>query len=710
MQKTIDLILRVKSLVGARDDFFDAVCGWYENAQRYGGLARKLLARCSARPRASLLVNGRLVGEAIIVPPEARHVSWAVPAGVLVRGDNDVTVYRERGPGPKLPVRAATAAQELGLPWQNLDLSVAEPAPTKHLWLEEVARARHAGDCWPIKEDGFLSLRLRLAETNPVAFSIRLAGAPEGDLDLDDLLEDVLERVQAKLQELEEERGRLEQVNPTRAARLAEEVQVLGAYAYLHRAQIQPAFRNGDGTTRKEVIARTGDPDRLVRDALAWAPVLVAPPAPAAPPAAPRAPAAPAAPAAGAGWLLTFLLVAVLVSGPLVWLVRSGALAWGPGAQQRESAGILEALRRSADELGWKRDVETEQMAPAAAVQERFAAGARAAGPLSVPSPSEGLRMYAVGEAGAAPRDAVASWRRELGVFDLGSPEAAAAYLALAGRPSAPPRELPKSDSRPLVVIFVLDTTASMGPYIAGLKRQCIAFADKVKETKRPCRLGLIGFGDVKFDRHPFAIYESTENVDLFKSRVANVPRTDGGDVPEPAVDALEHALKMAARENGEVCLVLITDAPCHRRNEIPRVARELRERSIRTYVVAQEAERKLYEPLCVNGGKLHALTAARFEHLLGEVARDVRDGQLDARAVTVRLTVRGADEAVGRQAITPRGRGPLLAVARVGRHVLVTTDKQSSPPDVEAREAERRLAVLVAKMRKHLEKKGASR
>lgn len=175
-------------------------------------------------------------------------------------------------------------------------------------------------------------------------------------------------------------------------------------------------------------------------------------------------------------------------------------------------------------------------------------------------------------------------------------------------------------------VVFVMDTTGSMGPYIEGLKRNCIDFAETVAQGQRDCRLGLIGFGDVR-SAEPIHVFEPTDDARLFQKAVRDIPRTEGGDEPESSVDALERAMQLTFRQTCVKVLVLITDASCHRSEAIPDLARNLRERGFRTHIVAPLTLRNLYDPLCAgaNNGKFHAIRAAKFDTLLQDIAEDVK-------------------------------------------------------------------------------------
>jgi Mg-chelatase subunit ChlD len=172
-------------------------------------------------------------------------------------------------------------------------------------------------------------------------------------------------------------------------------------------------------------------------------------------------------------------------------------------------------------------------------------------------------------------------------------------------------------------VVFLMDITSSMGRYIEGLKRNCSDFAEGIRKQGIDCRLGLIGFGDVDYNE-PILTFDPTADIDEFQANVARLKLTDGGDIPESSVEALEKALEMTFRPHTRVCFVHITDADCHNRERIPKVVRELKQKGIVTYVVSQRGLKPLYGPLCVNGGSFHGILDGQFDEILKDVARSI--------------------------------------------------------------------------------------
>ena len=53
-----------------------------------------------------------------------------------------------------------------------------------------------------------------------------------------------------------------------------------------------------------------------------------------------------------------------------------------------------------------------------------------------------------------------------------------------------------EGEQRPVDVVFVFDTTSSMGGEIDGVINSSIAFAEQLRANNRDFRLGLVAFGD----------------------------------------------------------------------------------------------------------------------------------------------------------------------------------------------------------------------
>lgn len=121
-----------------------------------------------------------------------------------------------------------------------------------------------------------------------------------------------------------------------------------------------------------------------------------------------------------------------------------------------------------------------------------------------------------------------------------------------------PERVRPKAD-----VVVVFDTTGSMNPYIERMQANAIRFARAVESETVDCHLGLVGYGDVPAGEE-ITVFALTEDASAFRTQVRELPRTDGGDEPESALEALEEAITMRHRPDARRVFILITDADFH--------------------------------------------------------------------------------------------------------------------------------------------------
>ncbi len=120
-------------------------------------------------------------------------------------------------------------------------------------------------------------------------------------------------------------------------------------------------------------------------------------------------------------------------------------------------------------------------------------------------------------------------------------------------------------EQRPVDVVFVLDTTSSMGSYIDGIKQTIVTFAETLAGRNRSYRLALVTFGDKVRQTYSF-----TDQVSQFVSWVSSQQAVGGGDPPENPWGAAQHAAGMPFRPGVQRLLVLITDAPAHNYGDAP--------------------------------------------------------------------------------------------------------------------------------------------
>jgi Mg-chelatase subunit ChlD len=123
-----------------------------------------------------------------------------------------------------------------------------------------------------------------------------------------------------------------------------------------------------------------------------------------------------------------------------------------------------------------------------------------------------------------------------------------------------------RPESVPLDILFILDTTGSMGEEIGRLKKtielinlNLTAFASK------PCvRFGMVLYRD-KSDEYVTKIVPFTDNLDLFRNALGQVQANGGGDEPEDLQAAMHAALfEMDWNPKGVRLAFIVTDAPPH--------------------------------------------------------------------------------------------------------------------------------------------------
>lgn len=117
-----------------------------------------------------------------------------------------------------------------------------------------------------------------------------------------------------------------------------------------------------------------------------------------------------------------------------------------------------------------------------------------------------------------------------------------------------------------LDLLFILDTTGSMGDEIQQLKDLLYSIHMRIKNhfDFLPVRFGLILYRD-RGDRYVVKMYNFTESVEIFQRQLDAVTCEGGGDKPEDVQAALQKAVREMNWSNEAVKLsFLLADAPPH--------------------------------------------------------------------------------------------------------------------------------------------------
>ena len=143
-------------------------------------------------------------------------------------------------------------------------------------------------------------------------------------------------------------------------------------------------------------------------------------------------------------------------------------------------------------------------------------------------------------------------------VRGTGSGEETTITVQLLGRG----RAIPGQGANATDVVFVVDDTGSMGPWIDAAKTDITRITDSILENVSSVRFGLVSYGDVAEIDVDMPL---TGDVVAFKDAVNALFASGGGDTPEDPDVALEIAANLSWRGAGVVrIIVLIGDAEAH--------------------------------------------------------------------------------------------------------------------------------------------------
>lgn len=119
-----------------------------------------------------------------------------------------------------------------------------------------------------------------------------------------------------------------------------------------------------------------------------------------------------------------------------------------------------------------------------------------------------------------------------------------------------------------LDLVFLVDETGSMGPYIAQVKARLLELVDTLRASPlaRSLRLGLVTYRDHPPQETSFVSRSVplTENIDSIRQAVSSMVASGGGDGPEALTDGLVDLVRLDWRPNAARVAVLVGDAPPH--------------------------------------------------------------------------------------------------------------------------------------------------
>ena len=139
-----------------------------------------------------------------------------------------------------------------------------------------------------------------------------------------------------------------------------------------------------------------------------------------------------------------------------------------------------------------------------------------------------------------------------------------------------PPNVLPSNEpgdnhqvvqSQPVIdVVFVLDTTGSMGGLLEGAKQKIWSIANQISQAQQTpiIRFGLVGYRD-RGDAYVTTMTALTEDIDTVYAELMNYKAQGGGDTPESVNEALFLAVERfewSTQDDALKLIYLVGDAP----------------------------------------------------------------------------------------------------------------------------------------------------
>ncbi|KAK3947834.1 hypothetical protein QBC32DRAFT_353234 [Pseudoneurospora amorphoporcata] len=117
-------------------------------------------------------------------------------------------------------------------------------------------------------------------------------------------------------------------------------------------------------------------------------------------------------------------------------------------------------------------------------------------------------------------------------------------------------------------LLFLIDTTGSMGPYIEAAKNQMKSIVDGIGKAflnRASIRVAVVSYKDHSDAGH-LQFLDFTESTDQVRSFINNLTADGGGDMPEDVLGGIRRALD-ASWKHQTRCIIHIADAPAHGRS-----------------------------------------------------------------------------------------------------------------------------------------------
>lgn len=182
-------------------------------------------------------------------------------------------------------------------------------------------------------------------------------------------------------------------------------------------------------------------------------------------------------------------------------------------------------------------------------------------------------------------------------------------------------------------IVFLIDTTGSMGTYIRNVKNNINDFVNEIEAASITPNFALVEYRDITFDGQDSTNVK--ENIDYsnwfkgaeeFKTELSKLTIDGGGDTPETAIDALEMARQLDLRKSSQKFFILVTDAGYKISNNygiqsMDEMIELLNVDNINVSIVSNPTYQAVYELLYKNTGGIFANVSGNFKDELLAIA-----------------------------------------------------------------------------------------
>ncbi|MGI5181536.1 cutinase family protein [Dactylosporangium sp. CA-152071] len=122
----------------------------------------------------------------------------------------------------------------------------------------------------------------------------------------------------------------------------------------------------------------------------------------------------------------------------------------------------------------------------------------------------------------------------------------------------------PATEKVALDVVFAIDTTGSMTPYITNARSSAASIADKLRTSSSSFQVGLAEYRDHGDEFVARVVTPLTGDATAFRSGLDKLIAAGGGDTPEAVYSGMITAAGVAWRPTARRVVIVIGDAPAH--------------------------------------------------------------------------------------------------------------------------------------------------